>query len=146
MNGTSAFDPALARGATREVPCGSVVDLLPLTHAGERVAAYRAAMVGGARFPPIAVLDLGGRHVIADGHKRFTAYAGLGRPTIVVEVWGPGRFLRDQWRQVGENAAKNRAILAALFRDPGEAWRLARTTGGHWRRVAASLWRLARGG
>ena len=139
----SVFDPAAARGPTREVPLHAVLDLLPLSHAPERVARYREAMRAGSRFPPVSVLRLGRRYVIADGHKRFSAYAGLGQPTILVELWGPRLFLLDQARQAADNARKNRAILAHALHDPREAARLARATFAHWLRVARSLLHLA---
>ena len=140
---SAAFDAGAARGPTREVPLHAVLDLLPLSHAPERVAQYREAMRSGSRFPPVSVLRLGGRYVIADGHKRFSAYAELGQPTILVELWGPGRFLLDQARQVRDNARKNRAILGLALRDRREAARLARATLEHWLRVARSLAHLA---
>ncbi len=140
----AAFDHSLSEGRTRRLPLSAVLDLLPLTHAHDRVLAYRGQMQAGARFPPVAVVPLGGRWVIADGHKRFTAYSALGPEAIVVEVWGVGRLLRDQWRQVRANAGKNRVILAACLNDRREARRLALATLGHWRRVLSSLRHLAR--
>lgn len=145
MSGSALFDAALATSPTALVPVARVVDLLPLSHAPERVEEYRRAMQSGARFPPISVLRIGRRWVIADGHKRFAACAGLGPGTIVVEVWGPRRFLADQWRQARANARKNATILGACARDPRRAGQLAGTTWRHWRRVAACLWHVARG-
>jgi hypothetical protein len=141
----TVFDAARATSPTALVPVARVLDLLPLSHAPERVEEYRRAMEAGARFPPISVLRLGSTWVIADGHKRFAAFSALGPSAILVEVWGPRRFLADQWRQARGNARKNAAILSACARDPREAGRLAATTWRHWRRVAACLWHLARG-
>jgi hypothetical protein len=135
----SCFDPALAEGSTRVVPVSEIVDLLSITHAPERIEDYRLAMLRGSLFPPVAVVRLFGRFVLADGHKRLTACKGLGCSSIPVEVWGPGRFLRDQARQVSENARKNAAILKASFREPREAARLLATTLAHWKRVAVCL-------
>jgi hypothetical protein len=145
MSGSAFFDAALATSPTALVPVARVLDLLPLSHAPERVEEYRRAMASGARFPPISVLRIGSTWVIADGHKRFAACSGLGAGTIVVEVWGAHRFLADQWRQARANARKNATILSACARDPRQAGRLAATTWRHWRRVAACLWHLARG-
>lgn len=133
------FDPSLAAGPTRVLSLQHVVDLLRVTHAPDRVAEYRAAMIRGQRFPPIAVVRLGGRFVVADGHKRLSAYASAGRHDIVVEVWTLRRLLRDQARQVMGNARKNGAILRRSVTDPRGAWRLLLTTLRHWRRVALSL-------
>jgi len=139
------FDPQLARFATIELPCSSIVDLLPLTHAPDRVARYRERMQSGDRFPPISVIRLGGRYVIADGHKRFSAYRTLGADRILVEVWPLHRWARDQWDQVVGNARKNGRILRLSVTDPPAAWRLACSTLRHWRRVATSLaWRATR--
>lgn len=133
------FDPARAAHPTRVLPVGEVVDLLELTHAPERIEAYRDAMRRGDLFPPVAVIQLLGRHVLADGHKRLSAYRSLGHPEILVEVWPPRRWLRDQAQQAARNVRKNRRILAQLFVDRREATRLMRATLGHWRRVALSL-------
>ena len=139
------FDPGRARHATRCVALADVLDLLPLTHAPERVEEYRRAMEAGALFPPVSVLSLFGRLVVADGHKRLTACRPLVDGTLVVEVWPFHRFLRDQASQVRANARKNAAILAHAFTDRREALRLLRSTAGHWRRVALSLRELSRG-
>ncbi len=77
--------------------------------------------------------------MIADGHKRYSAYRGLDRPDILVEVWPLRRWLRDQLRSGDGNARKNGRILAASVTDPRQAWRLLLTTLLHWRRVATSL-------
>ena len=138
------FDPAAARLPTRVVPTGAVIDLLTEPHALEVVASYRKAMLAGARFPPVAVLPLGGRLLLADGHKRFSAYRSLARETITVEVWTVRRWLRDQAGQVARNAGKNAEILRRSVRDPRGAALLLGTTLAHWRRVARSLLSRAR--
>ena len=134
-----AFDPRLADFPTRTLPAAAVVDLLPLSHVPERVAAYRDRMRAGDRFPPISVLRIFGRYVIADGHKRYSAYRLLGAPDIVVEVWPVSRWLRDQWRQATDHARKNARVLSVSVTDPPQAGRLLLTTVLHWRRVASSL-------
>ena len=139
------FDPARAEFSTRRLAVEQIVDLLPISHVPERISAYRDRMIAGDRFPPIAVIKLFGRYVIADGHKRYSAYCDLDRPDILVEVWPYHRWLRDQLHQAMGNARKNGRILAASVTDPRQAWRLLLTTLLHWRRVATSLWHRAAG-
>ena len=147
VDAVQVFDPRLAEFPTRTLPADVIVDLLPLSHVPERVAAYADRMRAGDRFPPISVIVLFGRHVIADGHKRYSAYRLLGPPQIVVEVWPLTRWLRDQWRQAKDHGRKNVRILAVGVTDPRRAGRLLLTTVLHWRRVASSLlWRTARRG
>jgi hypothetical protein len=138
------FDASRAEGRVRVVRTAAVLDLLPLTHAPERIAEYADAMRRGDRFPPVSVLPLAGRLLLADGHKRLAACRALAVDEIPVEVWTYARWLRDQVGQLRRNAAKNREIAARAFRDPREAARLLGTTLGHWRRVALSLATLAR--
>ncbi len=138
-NDGEVFDRSLAEWPTRVLACADVVDLLPLSHAPERIDRYRQEMADGQRFPPISVIRMSGRYLVADGHKRLSAYRQLGHDHIVVEVWPLRRWLRDQGRQVRENARKNLRIAATSVSDPVEAWRLLLTTLRHWRRVAASL-------
>jgi ABC-type multidrug transport system fused ATPase/permease subunit len=133
------FDASLARYATRLLPLDRVVDLLTVVHAPERVAEYATAMRAGARFPPVAVVRLAGRFIVADGHKRLAAFRQVGGSEILVEVWPWRRWLRDQWRQAVEHTRKNREIVSLVFTDPVQAARLARTTVDHWVRVARSL-------
>jgi hypothetical protein len=139
------FDVARAEFSTRRLAVEQIIDLLPISHAPERIATYRNRMIAGDRFPPIAVIKLFGRYVIADGHKRYSAYRGLHRGDILVEVWPYHRWLRDQLRQTMGNARKNGRILAASVTDPAQAWRMLLTTLLHWRRVATSLWQRAAG-
>ncbi len=137
------FDPALAAHPTRVLRVEEVVDLLELTHAPEVIRGYRERMSAGDRFPPISVIRLLGRWLVADGHKRYVAWAGLGGEEIVVEVWPIRRWLADQARQAARNARKNGRIVSRLFVDPRESLLLVRTTAEHWRRVASSLRRRA---
>ena len=116
-----------------------MIDPLTELHAPETVQRYRDAMRRGDRFPPIGVLAVARRYLVADGHKRLAAYRGLGEATIRVEVWPLGRWLGDQWRQATANARKNRRILRLARTDPVAAARLFGTTLAHWRRVALSL-------
>ncbi|SRR6266540_2187430 len=139
------FDSALAEYRTVVLPCAEVIDLIPLSHAPERVAAYREQMCAGDRFPPVSVISLGGVYLLADGHKRFTAYRELGHADVVVEVWPLRRWLIDQWQQAAGNARKNMRIVVTAFSDPAAAGRLLLTTLLHWRRVATSLMLRAAG-
>ena len=133
------FDVSRATSPTRRLPLSAVHDLLTVTHAAARIARYRDEMAGGARFPPIAVIRLFGRYLVADGHKRLAAFRALGADEIVVQVWPLTRWLADQRRQAADNARKNGRILALSVSRPREAARLAATTFLHWRRVVLSL-------
>lgn len=135
----SPFDRTLARFPTRLVRVDHVVDLLSLTHAPERIEIYRDAMRRGSRFPPISVIRLVGRLVVADGHKRLAAARQTGAHMIDVEIWPWWRFLADQCDQAVRNVHKNRLILQSLFVDPAASRRLAASTVSHWRRVASSI-------
>lgn len=143
--GPRGFDPARAAHPTRELPVGEVVDLLERTHAAERICEYRDRMRAGDLFPPVSVVRFFGRWLVADGHKRFAAWRGLGAERIVVEVWPFRAWLADQAEQARRNARKNARILSRLFVDPRESARLAGSTAAHWRRVALSLARRALG-
>jgi glycosyltransferase involved in cell wall biosynthesis len=136
---TPAFDRRLSEFRTTELPCSAVVDLLPFTHAPDRVALYSDRMRRGDRFPPISVIRVAGRYVVADGHKRFNAHRALGADRIIVEVWPLRRWLRDQREQAVRNARKNARILKMSVTDPPGAWRLLYSTLLHWRRVATAL-------
>lgn len=136
------FDPRLARSPTRRVPVAAVLDPLHRGHWPARVAVYRAAMLRGERFPPVAVLALGSRYLLADGHKRLQAYRGLDHPEIVVEVWPLRRWLADQWRQFTLKSRQQWDILRRLPFEPAarrEGHRLLRDTLCHWWRVVRSL-------
>lgn len=138
------FDPVLATAATRTVPINTVVDLLHVTHAPERIASYRVAMQRGDRFPPIAVVCIAGRFLIADGHKRFSAYRSLPVSEIVVEVWTLRRWLRDQGRQFLHKTRQQWRVLSRSIVDRRarpQAARLFWDTVGHWKRVGRSLTR-----
>ena len=141
------FDPALAHGRTQRLPVSSVIDVLAVSHAPERIAQYRRAMQCGERFPPISVVRLGGRFWVADGHKRFSAYTLLGGRDVVVEVWPVPRWLHDQWRQFRNKTRQQLTLLRRSLDDPTarrQLAQLARDTIGHWRRVRWSLIMLAR--
>jgi hypothetical protein len=142
------FDPGLAALPTRVVPIRKIVELLTVTNAPALVLQYRAAMLSGARFPPIAVLSVAGRFVLTDGHKRLSAFRALGQVDIVVEVWPLQRLARDLWRQ---SRVQQRRIWSLLVRIPregtarDEAVEMAREEVAHWRRIARSLWVNLRG-
>lgn len=141
------FDPGRAEFPARVVPIQAVIDLLHIDNDPRHIEAYRRAMVAGERFPPISVLHIAGRYLIADGHKRFQAYRALAQPLIVVEVWSGGRWLRDQWAQFRHKSAQQARLLGGAWRDPlarAQLRRLAYDTIGHWRRVACSLTSLKR--
>ena len=135
------FDASCATSPIARLPVSAVHDLLTVTHAADRIARYRDEMAGGARFPPISVIRLFGRYLVADGHKRLAAFRalGAGEDEILVEVWPLSRWLADQQRQAVANARKNGRILALSVTHPREAGRLAATTVLHWRRVLVSL-------
>jgi ParB-like nuclease family protein len=147
LTAASCFDPALAEFPTQVLALDRVVDLLHISHAPERITAYRQAMLHGARFPPIAVVRVAGRYMIADGHKRFSAYKSLPVTEILVEVWTTRRWLQDQWRQF---AGKTAQQVRTLFRSPidstarRQARRLFWDTTGHWARITRSMWRQVR--
>src|SRR2546422_10603444 len=115
----SCFDPAQAKSRTRLVPLDKIMDLLQVTHAPELVAEYRKAMEDGNRFPPIAVVALGKRLIIADGHKRFAAYKTLPVRRILVEVWTMRTCLQDLARQSLRQAGRGWRILLRTRRDAG---------------------------
>jgi hypothetical protein len=138
----ACFDPAQAEYPTRVLPLESVVDLLSVSHAAERIAEYRTAMQRGDRFPPIAVVRVGRRFLVADGHKRLGAWRALTRDPIVVQVWTLRRLLRDQWQQFTRKTRQQVRLARRSCSDPRarrEARRLALDTLGHWQRVVRSL-------
>ncbi len=133
------FDTPRLGTRLRQVPLDAIVDLLPLTHSEDVIERYRARMIAGDLFPPIGVLPLFGRLVIADGHKRYQAARRVTSQPVTVEVWTYGRLLLDQWRQLRANSRKNARIVTSLFVQPSESLRLARSTFQHWMRVARCL-------
>jgi hypothetical protein len=135
----SCFDAALARGPVRRVAVARIVDPLPVTHAAEQILVYRRAMLAGELFPPVSVLAIFGRLVLADGHKRLAAFRELGQPEIVVEVWGARRWLVDQARQVAGTGRRLTRATRLLFVSPRESWALFTAAPRHWWRVARSL-------
>lgn len=134
------FDSALAVSPTIVVARSRILDPLGLRpHDIPRIEAYRRGMLSGARFPPVSVVKWGPRYLVADGHKRWAAYAALGRPHVRVELWTWRRWARDQARQVRHNVGKNLQIVRLSLTNPPAALRLAGSTLAHWRRVAAAL-------
>ena len=138
----ACFEVADAEFPTRVVRIDEIVDLLAVSHAPERIAAYRDAMAAGVRFPPIAVLRCGRRYLIADGHKRFSAYRQLSAAPLPVQVWTLRRCLRDQWVQLRRKTRQQADVLRGGARDPVNrraAHRLFWDTVGHWQRIVRSL-------
>ena len=135
------FDPSRAQFQTRMVPAAQILDLFTTTHAPERIESYRQAMAAGELFPPISVIQVGGRFVIADGHKRFRACLALGLGQITVELWPISRLLADQYRQFRRKTRQITTVLTRATRDPDgrqNAHRLYWDTVGHWKRIALS--------
>ncbi len=146
---TSPFDPALSTTPTRRISVCQLVDLLNVTHAPGRIESYRQAMRAGDRFPPISVVRLGRRYVVADGHKRLVAVKALGEEHIDVEVWSPWRLTRDlagqsaRHARSGGQSARRRlprrrwpaGVVALRHRDRGplEAHRALPVEGCCWR-------------
>lgn len=135
----AAFDSALAKFPTRTLPIARVVDLLPRSHVPERVELYRRAMHQGRLFPPVSVIRVGEKYLLADGHKRLAAYHTFAPRHVTVEVWTYSRWLCDQGGQLVRNFRKNGEILRLAFTNRREAARLLIATLGHWRRVALCL-------
>ena len=146
-NASFGFDPKLAQWPTRRVAFDQVVDLLDVAHAPERVDEYRQAMKRGELFPPISVVRFFGRYLIADGHKRFTAFKSLGSDGLIVEVWPIRRWLSDQRRQFAKGMRRQ---TVALFRvaigqgERAEASEVTRHVMQHWRRILRSVYRRFR--
>jgi ATP-binding cassette, subfamily B, bacterial MsbA len=137
----ACFDAARAQFATRVVRTDQVVDLFTTTHAPERIESYRAAMARGECFPPVSVIKLGRRFVIADGHKRYQACRTLGVVQIPIEVWPLSKLLDDQVRQFRHKSRQIAVVVARAMRHPEgrkEAHRLYWDTVGHWQRIAHS--------
>ena len=74
---------SLAAFPTRVLPISVVIDPLADGHSMDRVALHAERMRAGDRFPPISVIRLAGRYLVADGHKRLTAYKMLAKR----EIW-----------------------------------------------------------
>lgn len=120
----------------------AVVDLLHVANNLDRIRQYHDAMLRGERFPPVSVIRAGKVYLVADGHKRFTAYMQLSIDEITVEIWTIRRWLLDQWQQFTKRSIQP---LWLLIRTPVDAEArktlsaLVRSTLAHWRRVAVSL-------
>ncbi len=137
----ACFDPSRSQFPTRMVPAAQVVDLFTITHAAERIESYRRAMVSGERFPPVSVIRVGPRFVIADGHKRFRACRALGADQIPVELWPLSKLLDDQLRQLRHKTRQIATVIVRAARHPEgrkDARRLYWDTVGHWKRIALS--------
>jgi ABC-type multidrug transport system fused ATPase/permease subunit len=148
-SGAAYFDASRAEFATRVVPAAQVVDFFTTTHAAERIDSYMNAMRDGERFPPISVIRIGRRLVIADGHKRFQACRALGATQVTVELWPLRKLLDDQYRQFRHKTHQIVTVVARAIRHPEgrkDAHRLYWDTVGHWKRIgsgaAARLRRL----
>lgn len=141
------FDTRKASSPTRLVTVEDAVDPLSVTHAPERIAEYRAAMQRGDLFPPVAVVRVAGHYLLADGHKRFSAYRALGLPQLPVEVWTLRRWAADQGTQFARKTRQQITTFARACFDPAArpaARRLLLDTLGHWRRIALSTARWTR--
>lgn len=134
-----AFDAGLATHRVVLVSIDVPIDLLHVTHAHERIVEYATAMRAGSLFPPVSVVRLFGRLVVADGHKRFAAARACGLRELPVEIWPWHRWSRDQVEQAVRQARKHAEIVRLLPRRPQEAAALASSTFQHWWRVARSL-------
>lgn len=137
------FDPQRAQWPTRKVGCDQVIDLLEVAHAPERVEEYRQAMQRGELFPPIAVVRFCGRYLVADGHKRFTAYKSLRSQDLIVEVWPLRRWLSDQRRQFAQGVRRQTVTLLRVAlgqRNRAEAGEITRHVRQHWSRILRSLY------
>ena len=136
------FDPGLASYPTRWLPIQRVIDPLHVTHSPVRVEEYRRAMLDGHRFPPVSVLRAGPYFLIADGHKRFSAYRSFRRSDILVESWTLAKWLSDQGQQLDRDLRTwAKALWRSLYCRPArrEVAQLARTRLAHYRRVCSSL-------
>ena len=138
------FDPGLASHPTRLLPIQKVIDLLHVTHSPVRVEEYRRAMLDGHRFPPVSVLRAGPYFLIADGHKRFSAYRSFRCTHILVESWTVAKWLSDQGQQLDRDLRTwAKALSRSLYYPPArrEVVQLTRTRLAHYRRVGRSLMR-----
>jgi len=139
----NCFDPKVTLAPTRTVPVSRVIDLLVVTHATERVAEYRQAMLQGGSFPPISVLPLLGWFLVTDGHKRFTAYSSLGDPEILVQIWTLRRSLLHLGQQTLKEVTQGFRLISSLGRDPQAPTELKKFLGSrvrHYQRMGRSFW------
>ena len=121
------------------VAAAEVVDLFTTTHAQEQIDTYRLAMARGEQFPPVSVIRIGPRFVIADGHKRLRACRALGARQIPVELWPLSKLLADQLRQFRHKTREIATVVVRAARHPEgrkDARRLYWDTVGHWKRIA----------
>jgi ABC-type multidrug transport system fused ATPase/permease subunit len=138
--GAAYFDASRAQFATRVVPAAQVVDFFTTTHAAERIDGYLNAMREGERFPPISVIRIGRRLIIADGHKRYRACRALGATWVMVEFWPLRKLLEDQYRQFRHKTRQIVTVAARAIRHPEgrkDAYRLYWDTIGHWQRIGS---------
>jgi hypothetical protein len=141
------FDLKLASSPTRCIPVRRVVDLLVVTHAPQRVAEYRDAMLSGDRFPPVSVLPLFGWFLLTDGHKRFTAYKSFEPVEITVQIWTIPQGVAHLGRQTLKEATQGFRIVTRLGRDPEAGTQLRKflqSRVAHYRRLGRSLWTTLR--
>ncbi len=142
------FDRGKASFPVLVVPTAQVIDLLNQTHRPDKVAEYRDAMAAGAAFPPLAVIRLGRRFILTDGHKRFTACKQRQMNHVMVEVWTLRRWMADLREQ---SARKTRQVVrlgarSAVDADSRKASRrLFWDTVGHWQRIFRSIGVLIHG-
>ncbi len=150
MNGAptlDVFDPTRCAGPTARVADGQVLDLLNVSHAPDQVAAYAAAMAGGDRFPPVAVIRLGRWFVVADGHRRLSACRRLGVDPVTVELWTLDRLACDLAGQARVYWSEAARLVIRLPRSAADRRRVSAfvaATVAHWRRAFRSLARLRR--
>lgn len=93
----------------------------------ETVANYAAAMIDGAKFPPVTVFHDGSRHLLADGFHRVMAAARNGFHDILADVrlgtkadalmFALGANARHGLRRT--NADKRRCVELAIAEWPG---------------------------
>ena len=134
------FEPSLATSRPLRVSVDRIVDpLASVPHNLQKIEAYRADMIGGARFPPIGVVRFGRHFLVADGHKRFAAFVTSGQPEVWVDVWTWTDWIRDQTRQARDHMGKQGRVLRLSLTDPRAAFRLWASTFTHWWRVARML-------
>lgn len=137
----NVFEPSFAEHPLRTLRIDDVIDLLHVSHWPQRVDEYRNAMRAGERFPPVAVVYFAGRPFLADGHKRFQAYRGLGATEIAVQVWPLRRWLADQSDQLRRSLRRWANAAGGLLdpaRRPQSVDALSQIVD-HWKRIWRSL-------